>query len=256
MHLKVLGGSSASPNPGMGCSGYLVDAGSTRIVLDFGPGILPELRRHTDFRRLDGVVISHMHLDHMLDLLILRHALAYNPLSAPAPVPIWLPPGGHTLLDRATAPFDRCDEPGVFDHMVVVRDYDPSAPLLIGELSITFAPTIHFVPGYAMRVTDRDKRTIGYTGDTGPTAPLVEFFRGVDLLVAEATLLDPGAQPIASRGSLTAAEAGHLAQAAGTSILLLAHMWEEFGFANYANQAAEMFPGRIELARPGLAVTV
>ncbi|HEX7104031.1 MAG TPA: hypothetical protein VF201_15410, partial [Nitrolancea sp.] len=39
----VLGGASAAPNPGQGCSGYLVQLGETRIVLDLGPGTLPEL---------------------------------------------------------------------------------------------------------------------------------------------------------------------------------------------------------------------
>lgn len=256
MRLTVLGGSSASPNAGMGCSGYLVEAGTTRIVLDFGAGILPELRRHTDFRRLGGIVISHMHLDHMLDLLILRHALAYNPEPAPVPIPIWLPPGGRALLAQATTPFDQCDEPGVFDRTVVVRDYDPVAPLVINDLSIRFAPTVHYVPGYAMRVTDRDPRTIGYTGDTGPAAPLADFFRNVDLLVAMAMLREPGAGPSETRGSMTAAEAGALAREAGASFLLLTHMWEEFGFASYVRQAAGAFAGRIELARPGLALSI
>jgi ribonuclease BN (tRNA processing enzyme) len=114
MRLTVLGGSSASPNVGAGCSGYLVETPGTRLVLDLGPGTLPELRRHADFRRLDGIVISHPHLDHVLDLLALRHALAYNPIPAPAPVPVWLPPDGTDLLARAAAPFDACESPGRF----------------------------------------------------------------------------------------------------------------------------------------------
>ena len=93
----------------MGCAGLLVQTDRTRLVLDLGPGTLQELRRHTDFRTLDAVIVSHMHVDHVLDLLALRHALAYNPLPAPAPVPVWLPPGGAELLAQATAPFDACD---------------------------------------------------------------------------------------------------------------------------------------------------
>ena len=83
MRLTILGGSAASPNAGMGCAGLLVLTDRTRLVLDLGPGTLQELRRHTDFRTLDAVIVSHMHVDHVLDLLALRHALAYNPLPAP-----------------------------------------------------------------------------------------------------------------------------------------------------------------------------
>jgi ribonuclease Z len=107
-----------------------------------------------------------------------------------------------------------------------------------------------------MRLTDRDQRKIGYTGDTGPTAPLVQFFKGVNLLVSEATLLEPGARSIEARGSLTAAEAGRLAREAGASTLLLTHMWEELGFSIYASQAAEEFAGQIEIAHPGLTLSI
>ena len=69
MELTILGGSAAGPNPGQGCSGYLVESGTTHVVIDLGSGTFPELRRHVDYRLLDGVVLSHGHLDHFLDIL-------------------------------------------------------------------------------------------------------------------------------------------------------------------------------------------
>lgn len=255
MRLTVLGGSAASPNAGMGCAGFLVETAHARLVLDLGPGTLLELRRHADFRTLDGVVISHMHLDHVLDLLALRHALAYNPVAAVAPVPIWLPPGGAEVLAEAAAPFDACDEPGVFASTVRVVEYDPGRPLAIGDATVTFAPAVHFVPAWAMRVSAAGAADLAYTGDTGPSAGLARFFAGVGLVIAEATLLEPGEQPFAERKSLTAAEAGELAREAGAEILVLTHMWEEFGFDAYREAATAAFPGRFDMARPGLAIT-
>jgi ribonuclease BN (tRNA processing enzyme) len=255
MRLTVLGGSAARPNAGMGCAGFLVETETTRLVLDLGPGTLPELRKHTDFRTLDAVIISHMHVDHVLDLLALRHALAYNPVAPPAPVPVWLPPGGVELLAQATAPFDACDRPGRFAETVTVADYDPARPLAIGDAVLTFAPAVHYIPAWAMRVHAPGATDLGYTGDTGPTAPLADFFAGVGVLVAEATLLEPGDNPLAERGSLTAAEAGALAAAAGAQTLVLTHMWEEFGFAAYRERSALSFHDRTELAAPGLMLT-
>ena len=255
MRLTVLGGSAASPNIGMGCAGFLVETDRTRLVLDLGPGTLQELRRHTDFRTLDAVIVSHMHLDHVLDLLALRHALAYNPIPAPAPIPVWLPPGGIDVLSRATAPFDACDEPERFSATVTVNEYDPANPLAFGDAVVTFTPTVHYIPAWAIRVQGHGAPDLGYTGDTGPSAPLTEFFSGVGVLVAEATLLEPGGRPVAERGSLTATEAGKLAAAVGAETLVITHMWEELGFAAYRAQAAEVFAGRIELASPGLTVS-
>ena len=256
MRLTVLGGSSASPNPGAGCSGYLVEtAGGARLVLDLGPGTLPELRRHAEIRTLDGIVVSHMHLDHVLDLLALRHALAYNPRPTPVPIPVWLPPGGERLLARAAAPFDECDAPGVFAGTVAVREYDPDQALTIGDAVVTFAPAVHYLPAWAMRVAATEGGgDLAYTGDTGPAAELAPFCDGAAVVVAEATLLEAGDRPFAERRSLTAAEAGELARAAGAKVLVLTHLWEELGFAAYRERAAATFPGRLELARPGLTV--
>lgn len=254
MRATVLGGSAASPNSGMGCAGFLVQRGQTRIVLDLGPGTLLELRRHADFRTLDAVVISHMHVDHVLDLLALRHALAYNPVKASRPVPVWLPPGGSALLAQATAPFDACDEPDTFNRTVDVREYDPARPLPIGDLRLTFAAAMHYLPAWAMRVQSSGADDLGYTGDTGPAADLTSFFAGVGLLIAEATLLGPGDAPFAVRGSLTAAEAGALATAADARVLLLTHLWEELGLDAARAQAATTFRGQIAIARPGLTL--
>ncbi len=98
MRLTVLGGASAGPGPRQGCSGYLVEAGGTRLVLDLGPGTLPELRQHTEMAALDAVVISHMHVDHMLDLLALWWGWIHNPVPLPRLLPLWLPPGGVDAL--------------------------------------------------------------------------------------------------------------------------------------------------------------
>jgi ribonuclease BN (tRNA processing enzyme) len=255
MHLTVLGGSAASPNTGMGCAGLLVQTDRTRLVLDLGPGTLQELRRHTDFRTLGAVIVSHMHVDHVLDLLALRHALAYNPLPAPAPVPIWLPPGGAELLAQATAPFDACDEPGRFAATVNVAEYDPARSLTISDVVVTFAAATHYIPAWAIRVQPAAGPALGYTGDTGPTAALAQFFAGVHVLVAEATLLEVGVRSPDERGSLTGAEAGQLAVAAGAKVLVLTHMWEERGFAAYRAQAAAVFPGQIAMAAPGLTLS-
>ncbi len=255
MRLTVLGGGAASPNAGMGCAGFLVQTAATRLVLDLGPGTLQELRRHTDFRTLDAVIISHMHVDHVLDLLALRHALAYNPTPPPRPVPIWLPPGGFDMLTRASAPFDACDRPGRFSEMVAVAEYDPARPLPIGDAIVTFVPTVHYIPAWAIRVHSSGVADLGYTGDTGPLAPLAGFFAGVGVLISEATLLEPGDRPVSERGSLTAREAGILAESAGAETLILTHMWEEHGFAAYREQAAGVFSGQIELATPGLSVS-
>jgi len=253
MKLTVLGGSAAGPNTGQGCSGYLVETSATRLVLDLGPGTLPELRRHADFRALDAVVVSHLHLDHTLDLGALRFALSYNPVKPRRPTPLWLPPGGRSFLDRFAATFA---EPGkdaeFFASVFAIDEYDPGRTLRIGDTELTFAPTVHYVPCWAIRVSDGAEGDLVYTADTGPAADLRGFVDGAAVVVAEGNWLEPSPEPFEERGHLTAAEAAELAGRAGAGTLVLTHLWEERGFEAYRAQAAATFPGRLELARPGL----
>lgn len=255
MRLTILGGSAAGTNTGQGCSGYLVESAAASVVLDLGPGTLQELRKHANFRTLTAIVISHMHVDHIADLLALRFALAYNPVSPPAPVPLWLPPGGHVLLTALAAVFGDNNNPAMFFGTVfTVREYDPSDGLELGDLRLSFTPTVHFVPCWAIRVAAPGSSAgdLTYTADTGPAADLTTFAFGSHLLVAEATHVDTPTTADDDRGHLSAAEAGRLATSIHAEVLVLTHLWEEFGFESYRARAAAAFTGRLEIARPGL----
>lgn len=252
MRLTVLGGYAAPTSRGEGCSGYLIQHGGTSIVADLGPGTLGELRRHTDVRQLDGIVISHGHLDHILDLASLCHLLRWSPTPLPRKVGLHLPPGSSPQFDL----WDRALHPGGHGSMLheifAVSEYNPDLALAVGDLSIRFSPTVHSLPAWAMRFSGEGP-AIGYTADTGPSADLDALFAGVDVLVSEATLLEPTG-PEASRNHLTADEAGRLAARAAASTLVLSHRFEENDAGEQRSQAAEVFRGRIEMSAPGLSI--
>lgn len=255
MRLTVLGGSAAGPNPGQGCSGYLIESGATRIVADMGPGTLAQLREHADFRALDAVILSHLHLDHLLDLLALRFALAYNPIPPRAPVPLWLPPGGLAFLDKLAGVFA---EPGKADDYFAVfaaAEYDPAAPLEVGDLTVRFTPTAHYVPCWAMRIADDARGDLFYTADTGPSADLARCAQGCRVVVSEGTVAGQPEEPVAERGHLTPREAGTLARRCGAETLVLTHLWAENNQFASLMEAGDAFGGDVLLATPGLQVS-
>jgi len=254
--VTVLGGAAAGGNPGQGCSGYLVEAGSTCIVLDLGAGTLPQLRLRRDPRELTAIVISHMHLDHVLDLLALRYFLAYAPTRSPRKIPLWLPPGGRALLDGLSQAL-AADGEGApyFDTVFAIETYDPDRHLEIEPLTIAFAPTVHYAPCWAMRVTDRASgASLGYTADTGPSANLAALTSGCAVLIAEASLSEPGDEPWASRGHLTPEEAAALATASGAKTLVLTHRWAEHEPDRLVARAQEVTNARVIGAEPGLTI--
>lgn len=252
MRLVVLGGSSAGPNTGQGCSGYLVEDGDTRVVLDLGPGTLLELRRHTDFRTLDAVVLTHLHIDHMADVIALCWALNHNPVRPPGPLPLWLPPGGMQFMHDLAVVFAAHSDAGdAFDRVFNMNEYDPASALEIGTFQLMFTPTKHYLPCWAIRVGSLTGRDLVYTGDAGPGSGLEHFAAGAHTLVAESMLLE---RVNGQYGGSTAAEAAQVAMDAVVEILVLTHLWEERGIERYREQAAAVFPRRLEIARPGLTV--
>lgn len=256
MRLTTLGGSAAGIGTRQGCSSYLVRSNTTSIVLDMGPGTLIELRNHVDYRTLDGVVISHLHVDHILDLVELRFTLAYNPIPIEQPLPLYLPPDGIATLRRIAQAFESPESglewfTGVFD----VHEYDPDGLVEIGDLTCSFTETVHFVPCWAIRVIAPDGAgDLFYTADTGPSADLVPAARGAAVIVAEATEKSASDMPWEQRGHLTPTEAATLAHDAGARTLVLTHMWEELDVDEMMRQAGEQFTGTLLRATPGMEV--
>ena len=72
MKMTILGCYGPYPAAGGACSGYLVQEAGCTILLDCGNGVLSRMQEHIDFLQLDAALISHLHADHLSDLMILR----------------------------------------------------------------------------------------------------------------------------------------------------------------------------------------
>ncbi|HEY4632453.1 MAG TPA: MBL fold metallo-hydrolase [Candidatus Limnocylindrales bacterium] len=219
LRLTVLGCSTAAPHPATPTAGYLVEWGSTALLLDIGQGVVRNLQRVLDPRDLTAIVVGHMHADHYLDIVGLRYLFPWGE-PAEQPLAIHLPPGGRARLDAlANAVSERV---GFFDAAFEAIEYDPGTTLEVGDLRVTFHRGRHYVPAWGATVEAPDGTRLAYTGDTGPSDAVVEAVRGADLLLVEAALQDI-AHDDEERGHLTADEAIELARAAGVRSALLVH---------------------------------
>ncbi len=255
--LTVLGGSAAGVGTGMGCSAYLITVNNTNVVLDLGPDTIQQLRKHVDYRTLDAIVISHLHLDHILDVFALRFMLSYNPVKADRKIPLYLPPNGLEFLGRAAQLFatsgDDVDE--YFSAVFDMQEYDPAGTVTIGDITISFAPTVHIIPCWAMRVHPNEGDDLVYTADTGTDADLDAFVAGAAVVVADSAAAADAPDFVKAGIHYDAAAAATLARDAGANHLVLTHQWEEADPTANAALAREVFAGRISIAAPGLTVT-
>jgi ribonuclease BN (tRNA processing enzyme) len=262
MRLKVLGCRAGMPAGGQASSGYLVTVASTSLLLDCGPGVATALSA-IDRPRPSGVVISHLHLDHCYDLLpigkgLLAAGAPYPGDPGPSPetdlappIPLYVPAGGRSVLDRLSALFPVTTMPmlnHVFDLAFDVREYQPKEVIEFEDCRVTMHPLRHAAPNCGTRV-ETAAGSLAYTGDTGMTDTLLDLADRVDLLLCEATLTRDDKGP---HGHLTAEQAGQIAADAHAGRLVLTHFrsadqaWLEARRAD----AERVFGGPVHLAAP------
>lgn len=231
----MLGNADRYLAPLTGGSSYLVESGGARVLLDCGGGARDALAAR-GVTRIDALVLSHFHHDHVLDFMTIRDAF-------PEGMPIVVPRGeGRRLQDMAEA-------------FAFRADYEPPGPVLeqsalrVGPLRLTFAGTQHSAPSMATRLED-DEGTLTYASDTAPCQSLVDLARGSDWLLMH-TLL-PHVDPDAAhpRRHTTAQMAGRLAKEAGVGTLLLSHRYHGSKDEEMMREARAGHPN-VLLARTG-----
>lgn len=238
------------PEPGWPSSGYLVHVPDGTVLLDCGPGVAPKAAAISN--ELSAIFISHLHVDHCLDLLTLGKALAHGDRRG---LPVYVPQGATETFRRLNELFPLGTEgPGphptdrVFRDVFEVVEYAPGEPVQIGTTTVEPVPMRHRLPCCGFRISSNGQ-TLAYSGDTGMTPSFERLAGDADLLLVEATLTTPDTT---EHGHLSAAEAGQVAARYGTRGLVLTH-WARTSpawLADQAERAAEHFGGRIDLAVP------
>lgn len=201
--LGYYGGSFRYPGA---ASGYMIEDGEDRILLDMGSGVLSMLQKRSlmDFHH---VYLSHFHADHYADYLtFIHHRLITNALGETSgEVTVYCPDDERrNLLEKDG----------------VSRTVEITPAFRAGGFELTTLRTAHPIPTYAVRV-EKDVKSIVYTADAGLTDDLIAFADGTDLLITECSL--PLSMP-KMEGHLRVDEARLLIEAAAPKQTLITHL--------------------------------
>src|SRR3954453_1753966 len=263
VRVTVLGKSPSWQDTDGACSGYLIEEAGVLLLLDCGNGVFGKLRRFADYVEIDAVVISHLHADHFLDLVPFSYALKYAPRQQPVPVGGWpgtdhparpalhVPDGGRDVFRRVVGAWGSED---LVETAFELREYRPDHVLEVGPLRVRFQEVPQFPQTYAVEIAADGAGRLTYGADHSPTDDLIDFARGTDLLLIEATLPQP--EPEGPRGHLTPAEAGEHGRRAEARRLVLTHISDELDAEWARSEAERAFGGSVEIAREGAAYTV
>ena len=157
--------------------GIWLSLDDTNILIDPGPGSLVRCvssRPRLDPTKLDGIVLSHKHLDHSADINVMMEAMTL---------------GGHTKKGVVLVPRDsvKGDDPIIYKY---VRSYVKKIEILkekgkytIGKVKIS-APVrhIHGVETYGLMFKGK-RHAISYVADTKFFPELTKKYKGDILIV-------------------------------------------------------------------------
>lgn len=250
MELIILGSGTGVPSLKRGSPAALITAYAQSILLDSGSGTLGRmLRAGVTYKEVDAVLYSHIHPDHVADLVPLIFACKYHEDPRTKDLSIFGGRGFRDYFEGLRSVYGSWIEPETFRiHIQEVIADD----VAIGELQIATLPLEHAPESVGYRVTSPTGRTVVYSGDTDYCRNIVELARGADLLILECSF--PEGQKV--KGHLTPALAGHIAREAGCTRLVLTHLYPPSDQSDIRGDCQAVFPGEVLLAEDMMRIAI
>lgn len=248
MELIVLGaGPAYTDRAGSAGAAYLLLENGHALLLDMGQGSFPKLAAVWEPSRLDGVAISHLHPDHFIDLVPLRHYLRFE-FDPPRRVRVLGPGELEARLDalHAEPGFAR----GALDFLAVK---EVGRQYRIGPFMIESSPVTHAKESYGYRVTTGGAG-LAYSGDCGRAADLRPLIRAGDTLLIETSF---GVGPVPDGAlHLDATAVGLLAVQTRPERVLLTHIQMGWDQREALEAVQAIWSGPVALVQPGDRFTI
>jgi ribonuclease BN (tRNA processing enzyme) len=250
MELTVLGaGPAYTDRIGSTGAAYLVREGDTAVLLDLGQGSFPRLTAALEPSTLDAVFVSHLHPDHFIDLVPLRHYLRYH-FDEGRRLRVFAPRGLDDRLDALHG------QPGFVAQALDVITLGEGR-IAVGGLGVEARLVTHTDESYGFRVAVAaagDSAGLVYSGDCGRAADLVPLIHPGDVLLIEVSF---GSGPVPPGALHLNAEAvGEVAAATRAGRILLTHLQMGHDEATTVAAVKARFDGPVELMEPGSRLTI
>ena len=215
-------------------------------MLDLGQGSFSDLWRYRSWRDVAAVFVSHMHADHNVDLIPLRHWVKYqNHGYGPALY-------GPTELRRRLGEYQGADAAFLSD--LHGESLSPRT-FTVGDLRVRAGRVTHIPDSFGFRIAAASGQGPGlaYSGDCSVADDLLPLIVVGDTLLCEAGF---GAGPADAAIHLTAQAAGSVAARARAGNLILTHILEGRDPEAARAAAGALFTGPVSIAEPGLEVDI
>ncbi len=182
LEVTLLGTGVGIPRSGRAQAGLLV-GGEDPLLFDCGAGALLRLAEAgVSPLDIDVVLLTHLHLDHVSDLLPLAKA---RWLLGVDTMDVFGPEGTEAWFETVRGLYSYLADLDVSFTIV-----HPGDEFTLGGMKIRAGEAVHSIPALGYRIESGEKAVV-YSGDTEPAPPMRALAAGADLLVHECSFPEP-----------------------------------------------------------------
>jgi ribonuclease BN (tRNA processing enzyme) len=240
MKFKILCKYGKYPTADGGTSSFFLEGrGGEGVLFDMGSGALIALDKNKiPLEKIDAIVLSHLHFDHMSDILALVYKSAGYLKSGKIArkIPVYLP-------ETPTAVFELIKNSNAFD-LRIIRD---GTSVEIGALKLKFFAMKHPVETYAVRCFE-DGKILSYTADTLCNDNIAKAIEEASIVFADACVLERDFNEKSPHISVR--DIARLTRESGSKIVLI-HLPPEGGHGEILKEALSE-NGNSELGDEGI----
>ena len=248
--LILLGSGTGIPSLRRGSPGLLLLSEQSRVLIDSGSGALRKmLEVGITYRDLDLLLYTHIHPDHVADLVPILFACKYTDFPRQKDL---LCVGGFGFKHY----FSQLRE--IYGSWIDSQSYRltlkeiSQKPLLFQNLKIFAKPMAHISGSVGYRIELKDGKSIALSGDTDYCKNIVHLASAVDLLVLECSF--PDEKKV--EGHLTPSLVGKIGVESNCKRLLLTHFYPACDRTDILKQCQRVYKGEIILGEDLMKIRI
>ena len=252
MRLTILGSGTVVPDGARNSSGYFVESGDARIMMDCGAGTVHALARYgLPWEQMTHLFISHFHVDHCGELASLFFAFRHGMRSKRTEVITVIGPHG---LDRVMDGLKAAYGSTLFEPKFPVNLQMIAAGERVNltpDCSLAVTKTPHTKESLAVRI-EAGARALCYTGDTDYSESVARFFDRASLMISECSFRErrKGIAHVSIR------DVARMAALADVARLVVTHFYFDVDEEELKQELRKDFSGEVMIGRDGLSVDV
>jgi ribonuclease BN (tRNA processing enzyme) len=248
--IVIIGSGTGVPSLRRGSPGLVFLSDSSTVLIDSGSGTLRRmLEVNITYRDIDLLLYTHIHPDHVIDLVPILFASKYGDAPREKDLICLGGPGFKRYFNKVKRTYGSWIESKAY--RLFIKELT-ARPLRFRHMKILSKPMAHMPESVGYRMELKSGKSIAVSGDTDYCENLIDLASGVDLLVLECSFPDERKM----EGHLTPTLAGKIASESRCKRLLLTHLYPICDQHDILQRCRQFFHGEVILAEDLMKIEI